>query len=191
MQVQAPSKLTGNYAAISQHALSLIHILLGSLYIALLAQIEIPLQPVPVTLHTFAVLSLALALGSKKACLATLLYLLEATVGLPVFPNAYSEPAWILMPSAGYCLSFPFAAYLVGKVADNKSSETSIFLSLCLSQLIIYGLGVSWLSRHVGWELALQYGLYPFVFTDFLKLLAAAFSYMAFKKIGISLRGQE
>ena len=35
-------------------------IILGSLYIALLSQIQIPLQPVPVTLQTFAIFSLAL-----------------------------------------------------------------------------------------------------------------------------------
>lgn len=150
-------------------------ILLGSLYIALLSQIEIPLKPIPVTLQTFAIFSLALFQGSKKSCLSLFLYLIAATLGLPVFPIGYIDPFWIFQPSAGYCLSFPLAAYIVGKFVDFRkfSSVSWLFLGLCCGQFTIYLIGVSWLSFIIGWQNALGVGLYPFLAFDFLKILVA------------------
>ena len=164
------------------YARDLIHIILGCLYIALVAQIEIPLQPIPVTLHTFAILSLALAQGSRKALGSVGLYLLAASFGLPVFPSAYSNSLWMLLPSAGYCLSFPFIAYLVGKASDKSLSGFPLLLNLCLSHFILYSMGVTWLSTFCGWEQALHYGLYPFLLFDALKILVVTSGYTAFRK---------
>lgn len=152
-----------------------LHVSLGSIFLALLAQVEIPLQPVPVTLHTFAIFLLALFQGSNKAALSTLLYLGEATLGLPVFPNVYSNPLWILHPTAGYCLSFPIAAYLIGKIVELQKNPSAIRMafSILCGQLVIYLIGVSWLSYFVDWNQALTFGLYPFIPMAVLKLCAA------------------
>lgn len=152
-----------------------LHVLLGSLFIALLAQVKIPLQPVPVTLHTFAIFILALFQGGNKAALSTLLYLGEATLGLPVFPSACSDPLWILHPTAGYCISFPVAAYLIGKIVERQTQPTAIRMafSILCGQLFIYLMGISWLSFFVGWNQALTLGLYPFIPMAVLKLCAA------------------
>lgn len=161
----------------------LIHVLLGSLYIAFIAQFEIPSQPIPVTLQTFGIFSLALAQGSKKSLFSLLLYLLGGSLGLPVFAGAYCNPLWFLLPSAGFCFSFPLAAYLVGKATDKKLSTLPMFLLLCLGQGIIYALGVAWLTLYIGLEQALKFGLYPFILFDLLKMLVAASGYMAFRQI--------
>jgi len=158
-----------------------VHIILGALYVALLSQVEIPLKPIPMTMQTFAIFSLALFQGSKKSFFSLVLYLLAATIGLPVFPSASIDPLWIFAPSAGYCLSFPLAAYIVGKSTEMKNPVPAVWMmaGLCAAQLMIYVLGVSWLSSFIGWKLALQTGFYPFVLFGFVKLLAAFSAKMA------------
>lgn len=65
----------------------LLLILVGSLFVALTAQIALPLPftPVPITGQTLGVLLVGAALGSRLGFLALLAYLLEGAMGLPVF----------------------------------------------------------------------------------------------------------
>lgn len=162
-----------------------IQIFLGSLYIALLAQIEIPLMPIPVTLHTFAIFTLALFQGGRRSLFSLLLYLFEATIGLPVFPGAYIDPFWMFSLSAGYCFSFPLAAYIVGKSTEVEGSHSTAWMifGLCSAQLIIYLMGATWMSFTLGWKQALAVGVYPFVLIDLVKLLTAFSIKMGFKQL--------
>src|SRR5438270_7744106 len=82
----------------------------ASFLMAICAHVSIPLwfTPVPITLQTFGVLFLALAIGGWRASAALVLYLLEGISGLPVFsPHGYGS---ILGPTGGYLMSYPFAA---------------------------------------------------------------------------------
>src|SRR4051794_39838139 len=65
-------------------------ILGGSLLMALLAQVSLPLafSPVPVTGQTFGVLIIGATLGSRRGAASLALYLLEGLSGLPVFAIA-------------------------------------------------------------------------------------------------------
>ena len=151
------------------------HIFLGALYVACLAQVTIPLKPIPITMQTFAVFSLALFQGSWKSCLSLLLYLFAATMGLPVLAGMSSNPLWMFSPSVGYCLSFPIAAYFIGKSTEIKQPSSAVWMimGLCAGQLSVFLLGVMGLSLFIGWEPALVMGLYPFILFDGIKLLAA------------------
>src|SRR4051794_13162073 len=60
-------------------------VFLGSVVVALSAQITIPIQPVPITGQTFGVLLAGTTLGSRRGALALLAYLAEGFAGLPVF----------------------------------------------------------------------------------------------------------
>ncbi|MFI0435027.1 MAG: biotin transporter BioY [Parachlamydiaceae bacterium] len=158
-------------------------IFLGALYITLLSQIEIPLQPIPVTMQTFAIFSLALFQGSKNSSFSVALYLFAATLGLPVLSPGYVNPLWFLAPSAGYCLSFPLATYVIGKLTEIKSplSTGSMFIAMCSVQCLIYVMGVAWLTTFVGFKEALMMGVYPFVLFDAIKVMAALSVKMAAK----------
>ena len=75
-------------------------IVFGSLFVAALAQVEIPLPftPVPITGQTFGVLIIGAALGSKRGALSLALYLAEGIIGLPFFAglhrrSLYHRPA--------------------------------------------------------------------------------------------------
>lgn len=73
---------------------------------------------VPITLQTLAVLLTGLVLGGTRGFLAIGLYVLVGLLGVPVFSGFQGGPGMLALPSAGYILSFPFAAAAAGYVAQ-------------------------------------------------------------------------
>ena len=69
---------------------------------------------VPITLQTFAVLLSGCLLGPVRGFLAVTVYLLLGAIGLPVFADHTGGLAVFSGVTAGYLLSFPFAAALAG-----------------------------------------------------------------------------
>lgn len=162
-------------------------VILGStVALALLAQVSIPLQPVPITGQTFGVLLIGAALGWKRGGLALLAYLAEGVAGLPVF--AEGKAGWVVLsgPTGGYLVGFVFAAMLVGFLAERGWSRLPWLtaLAMVLGNVVIYLVGVPWLAvyvasvAHLPFDAALRYafqnGLTPFIVGDVLKLVAAS-----------------
>lgn len=155
-------------------------IIASSLLMALSARasIVLPFTPVPITLQTFVLMLVASSLGSRRAALALLLYLVEGASGLPVFASGGGFMYFLTVPSAGYLISYPFAAFVVGWLAERgleRSYKTSI-LAMLPGTVIIYLVGVVWLSfwLHGNLMLAIQLGMLPFIPGDLIKLFAAA-----------------
>ena len=154
-------------------------IILGSLFVAALAQVEIPLPftPVPITGQTFGVLLVGAALGSKRGAASLALYLAEGAVGLPFFAGGAHGLSVLTGATAGYLLGFVGAAYVIGQLAERgleRSVRTS-FIPFLVGTLIIYICGVSWLAIVLGsFSKAVTLGLVPFVIGDIIKLFAAA-----------------
>ena len=142
-----------------------------SLLTALMAKIAIPLPftPVPITGQTFAVLLTGALLGSRLGTATMLAYILEGSVGLPVFARA--TPA-----SYGYLAGFVAAAFIVGWLAERGWSRDVLrsVLAMIAGEVAIYVFGLAWLSRYVGWGQVLALGLFPFLIGDAVKLIAAA-----------------
>ncbi len=156
----------------------------ASLLTALSAQIVLPLPLVPITGQTFAVLLTGALLGPRLGALSLALYLLEGLAGLPVFTGARS--AWspstlpllptILGPTAGYLLSYPFAAGLVGLLAARgwDRRAPTMLCAMLLGSLVIYTGGAGWLAHFAGLHKALAVGVAPFLAGDAIKAIAAA-----------------
>ncbi len=149
----------------------------GSLFVALCAQITVPLWPVPVTGQTFAVLSVGLVCGWRIGGAALLLYLIEGALGLPFFAGGKSGWAVVVGASGGYIWGFILAAALVGWLAergwDRNVWRTAV--ALFCGNVVLYVPGLLWLGQVVGWDKpVLEWGLTPFLFGDFLKLALAA-----------------
>jgi len=87
-----------------------------SLLIGLLAHLVIPLPftPVPVTGQTFGVLLTGAVLGSRLGTATLLAYIVEGTVGLPVFAAGTHGPA-----TYGYLAGFVAAAFIVGWLVEH------------------------------------------------------------------------
>jgi biotin transport system substrate-specific component len=154
------------------------------------AQISIPLPftTVPFTFQPMVVLLGGLALGSRLGFGSQVVYLMAGIAGLPVFAASATLPPGALRligPTGGYLLSYPFAAFLVGYLADrgfDRRYATS-FLAMMAGLLVIYGFGATWLGLFarsgsqdaaIGLQAALMAGVYPFIVADVLKLLVAA-----------------
>jgi biotin transport system substrate-specific component len=150
----------------------------GSLFVAALAQVRIPLPftPVPLTGQTLAVLVVGAALGGRKGAASLLVYLLAGLAGLPVFSGGTAGPAVVLGPTGGYLVGFIAAAYLIGALAARGMDRRvpTALLAFLAGEVVIYLFGVSWLSLFLGWKGALVGGLLPFVVGDAIKLAAAA-----------------
>lgn len=72
---------------------------------------------VPITLQTFAVMLTGLILGARLGFLSVLLWLVVGLAGLPVFSGFNAGIGVLAGPSAGYLLSFPFAAGMAGALS--------------------------------------------------------------------------
>ncbi|OFW13327.1 MAG: hypothetical protein A3F70_00190 [Acidobacteria bacterium RIFCSPLOWO2_12_FULL_67_14] len=154
------------------------------------AQISIPLPftAVPFTFQPMVVLLGGLALGPKLGAASQLLYLVAGCAGLPVFAASAALPQGILRllgPTGGYLMAYPFAAYVVGYLAErgfDRRYLTSV-LAMLAGLVIVYACGAVWLGYFAarivpgvpaGLEAALTAGVYPFVIADVMKLLVAA-----------------
>jgi biotin transport system substrate-specific component len=157
-------------------------VILGSLFVALLAQlsIKLPYTPVPVTGQTLGVLLVGGALGSMRGAASMALYLVWILVGLPFGAGGEGGADLLSLASVtgGYLWGFVIAGYVVGKLAEkgwdrNLGSAIGAFV---IGEIIIFGLGVPWLAQAVGYsgEEALRDGFYPFVLGDLVKVLLAA-----------------
>ena len=83
---------------------------IGSALIALCAQINILLYPVPVSMQTFAVFLIGLTYGWRFGGITITLYLLKGAFGLPVFAKGGFGIAVLAGPTAGFLFGFFFIA---------------------------------------------------------------------------------
>ncbi len=149
----------------------------GSLLIALAAQLQIllPFSPVPVTGQTFAVLLLGALYGSRRGPATVVTYLMLGAIGLPVFAGGAAGLARFVGPTAGYLVGFVAAAFAVGSLSergwDRRPWTTAA--SMIIGNVIIYAIGILWLSRFVGWEAVVNTGVLPFLPGDALKIALA------------------
>jgi biotin transport system substrate-specific component len=165
--------------------------LAASLFVALCAQVAVPLWPVPVTGQTFGVLSVGLVCGWRIGGAALLLYLIEGALGLPFFAHATSGWGILVGPSGGYIWGFVLAAALVGWLAERgwDRSVPRTALAMLLGNVVLYVPGLIWLAQFyagpgqdyvaatgasTAWGAAIAAGLTPFLVGDLLKLLLAA-----------------
>jgi biotin transport system substrate-specific component len=154
------------------------------------AQISFPLPftQVPFTFQPLVVLVGGLVLGSRLGCASQILYLSAGIVGLPVFAASATLPPGLfrlLGPTGGYLMAYPFAAYVVGYLAERGYARryvTSV-AAMLVGLALIYTSGTLWLayfarvasgSATIGLSAALSAGVYPFIAADIAKLIAAA-----------------
>lgn len=158
---------------------------LGVFLMALLAQLELVIGPVPITGQTLGILLIGAAYGSSLGGLTLLLYLLVGGLGFGVFAGGGSGFVHFSGATAGYLLSAPFVAALVGYLAQRGLTKTfgSTVGVMLLGNALIYFPGLAWLYTFadtlapanvsaLGWTL--QAGLLPFIPGDIAKLLLAA-----------------
>jgi biotin transport system substrate-specific component len=175
----APTLSTRHFPHAASRLRDLGLIVAGSLLLAILAQISIPLPftPVPITGQTFGVLLVGAALGSKRSAFAMFLYILEGALGLPFFAGGTNGWHVLAGATAGYLLGFVVAAYITGLLAERGLERTipTSFVPFIAGTFVIYLFGVAWLAIVLGsFGKAVAAGLLPFLIGDVIKLILAA-----------------
>ena len=179
MTTLAPTIYTRTFPQTAGWLRDMILIVLGALFVAALAQVELPLAftPVPITGQTFAVLLVGAALGSKRGAVSLALYVAMGIFGLPFFAGGAHGLNIVIGATGGYLIGFVLAAYVIGLLAE-RGLERSVRTSLVpflVGTVIIYVCGVAWLAVMLGsFSKAVTAGLLPFLIGDAIKLIAAA-----------------
>ncbi len=153
----------------------------ASLLIAIASQLQIPLEPVPVTLQNLAVLLVGMTLGWRLGGLSLLLYLVEGAIGAPFFAKHLGIIEFF-SPSAGYLLGFLPATMISGYLVEKgwgRNMVTTLLAALA-GMVTIYGLGVPVLASFVGIKHAIQLGVLPFIPGEIFKLAILALVIPAF-----------
>lgn len=156
----------------------IILILAGSVFVALMAQVSVPLPftPVPVTGQTLGVALVGALLGSKRGTLALLTYLAEGAAGLPVFAGGARGLDKFAGPTGGYLIGFLVAAFVVGWLCEKGWDRRflSAVPAFLLGDSMVFLFGLPWLARFVGTEKVFAMGLIPFIPGDIIKVILAA-----------------
>ena len=155
----------------------------GTLFIATLAQIAIPVpgSPVPVTGQTLAVYLIGTTYGARLGFATFSTYLLAGIAGAPVFaPAATVGLARLTGATGGYLIGMLIAVLVLGALADRKADQKfkTSFPALIFGSVIVFAFGLIWLnvSLNLTWAQTISAGLTPFIFGEIIKIAITATS---------------
>ena len=159
-------------------------VLVGAAFVAALAQLEVPLWPVPVTGQTLGVVVVGAALGARRGAAALLTYLFAGLAGLPVFAGFTGSIAAVAKPSFGFVIGFVVAAFAAGWFAERAWDRRPVlaFAGFVLASAIPFVFGVPYMAfilnvvggGSYGVAEILSFGLWPFVVGGLVKAALAA-----------------
>ena len=152
--------------------------------------VHLPFTPVPITGQTLAVLLAGAALGSRRGAASMVLYAFAgsqrdvfaggsnaaATSYSFEFTSGSSGLVWDLA-SGGYIIGFIPAAFIVGFLCERGWDQKSwIMIAMLAGNAALYIPGLLQLAFFVPNDKVFEYGLYPFIAGDLIKLYIAAIS---------------
>ncbi len=155
-------------------------VVLGIAALAIAAKIKVPMWPVPITMGTFAVLTIGAAYGPRLGLATILGYMIIGALGFDVFASSSAEAyglTYMMGGTGGYLLGYVLATLALGLAARRgwDRSFMGMAAALLIGNALIYVPGLLWLGQLYGWDQPiLQWGLTPFLIGDALKLLLAA-----------------
>lgn len=158
--------------------------------------IHLPFTPVPITGQTMAVLLAGATLGSRRGAAAMVLYAVGgsqlnmfASGSDAIFHWQAGSGGYILgitsgssglvwdLASGGYIIGFIPAAFVVGFLCERGwDTKSWIIVAMLAGNVVLYIPGLLQLSFFVPDAKVMEYGLYPFIAGDLIKLYIAAIS---------------
>ena len=154
-----------------------VFVLAGTLILALASRISVPMVPVPITMQTFAITMIGALYGWRLGAVTVLAWLGEAAIGFPVLAGGAGGVAPFMGPTAGYLVSFPIIAALVGWLAERGWSGNRIvrsFIAHLSANILCLAIGGAWLAALIGAEKGWLLGVAPFILGAVLKSALAA-----------------
>lgn len=159
----------------------------GSVFVAIAAQVSVPMIPVPMTLQTLAILLVGFAFGARLGAATLVAYLAEGALGLPVFAGGMNGVAFS-GPTAGFLVGFVGLAAMAGLAADRGVRRFPGTAAMALlGSALLYVPGVLWAMSLAGivgidtakWsadslDMVWTYYMQPFLIGDAVKAVLAA-----------------
>lgn len=150
--------------------------------VTMLVRIFQPVVVLPFSMQPFIMLLAASLLSPRAASLSMLAYLGLGLIGIPVFSAPpYGGLAYVLLPSFGFILGFPLAAYVQAKLI-RKASLLNFALAGIVGIIILYLVGLPYMYMILNFYLGkainvitlLKIGFIPFITLDLIKIAIAA-----------------
>ena len=166
--------------------LDIFMISMSVVFMAAMANLQIPLWPVPITMQTFGIFAVAFFFGSRKGLISIAAYVAAGILGFGVFAGYSSGIKVILGATGGYIMGFLLMVFFVGWMIEKGYGRTrkSVLLCMLIGELILYAFGLIglyvWLGEKATILTTLKYGFFPFIVGDTLKafMAAALFPYL-------------
>ncbi|MEM9438208.1 MAG: biotin transporter BioY [Pseudomonadota bacterium] len=155
-------------------------VVLGIAALAIFAKIKVPMWPVPITMGTFAVLTIGAAYGPRLGLVTIMGYMIIGALGFDVFASSSAEAfglSYMMGGTGGYLVGYVLATVALGYFARLgwDRSMGRMALAMLVGNALIYIPGLLWLGQLYGWDQPiLQWGLTPFLVGDAIKLALAA-----------------
>ena len=155
-------------------------VLVGIAALAIFAKIKVPMYPVPITMGTFALLTIGAAYGPRLGMATIIGYMLVGALGFDVFAGSSAEASgltYMMGGTGGYLVGYILATLALGMAARAgwDRSVGKMALAMLIGNALIYIPGLIWLGQLYGWDQPiLAWGLTPFLIGDALKLALAA-----------------
>ncbi|WP_299285851.1 biotin transporter BioY [uncultured Tateyamaria sp.] len=163
----------------------------GIVLLAVAAKIKVPMWPVPITMGTFAVLTVGAAYGARLGLVTILGYMIVGAFGFDVFASSSAEAyglTYMTGGTGGYLVGYVLATLALGALAQRGWDRSVLWMALAMliGNVLIYVPGLAWLGQLYGWDKPiLEWGLTPFLAGDAIKLaLAALILPAAWKLVG-------
>lgn len=141
-------------------------VLFGALFTGAMAQVVVPMTPVPITGQTLAVGLVGATLGLRRGVLSMLLYVALGFV-LPVYAEGNSGIETLWGATGGYFLGFVLATGVVGWLAERGADRkvARAFLAFVVGQALVFVPGVLVLQAVTGmsWADAIHSGFTVFI----------------------------
>ncbi len=193
----ALSERLGPNAGAARLAKQAFLVAVGIVLLALAAKIKVPMwpSPVPITMGTFAVLTIGAAYGARLGLVTILGYMLIGALGYDVFAGSSAETAglvYMMGGTGGYLAGYVLATLILGTLSQRgwDRSVVKMAAAMLLGNALIYVPGVLWLHQFTtGWAQTFDWGLTPYLVGDAMKLtLAALILPLVWKLVGDARR---
>ena len=170
--VSAPRRLVLADVVPGDLARDVVLVVAGALLTALLAQVTIPMNPVPITGQTLAVGLVGATLGLRRGLLSMSLYVVLGFF-LPVYAGATSGISTLWSANGGYLIGFILAAAAIGWLAERGSDRRVLtaFLAFAVAQLLVFIPGLLVLHAVIGgsWAATIHSGFTVFIVGGLIK----------------------
>ena len=180
MSISSSATLRGALITRSTGATQVALVIGGTAFLALMAQIAVPVpgSPVPVTGQTLGALLLGSAYGASLGFTTFASYLIVGFLGAPVFASGAHGLSRITGATGGYLVGMLLASLLTGYLAGRKWDQKvlTVIPTMILGDLVIFGAGLYWLhhSIHATWATTFKLGLTPFILGEVIKIAIAS-----------------